>query len=161
MKPLLSAPPPFTVRLCHTLLTTRGARLTREEHVHVCASVPVCTSVWARQVCPEPHCVELPSVDSLPPPWWLSAGRGPKGERRPVTEPGPRGPRGAPALGHLPPRGSCPAPTRGLGRPGAHGRCPSSQRPHGGASPDLKAAGPSWAPGSQALMGPMAEASWY
>lgn len=31
----------------------------------------------------------------------------------------------------------------------------------GGASPDRKASGQSWAVGSQALMGPMAEASWY
>lgn len=31
----------------------------------------------------------------------------------------------------------------------------------GGGSPDLKASGQSWVPGSQALMGPMAEASWY
>lgn len=31
----------------------------------------------------------------------------------------------------------------------------------GGGSPDLKASGRSWAPGSQALMGPTAEASWY
>ena len=67
--PTLHCPP-----LCHTLLTTRGARLTHEEHMHVCVSVPVCTSVWARQVCPGPHCVELPSVDSLPPPRWPSAG---------------------------------------------------------------------------------------
>lgn len=28
-------------------------------------------------------------------------------------------------------------------------------------SPELKASGRSWAPGSQTLMGPMAEASWY
>lgn len=33
--------------------------------------------------------------------------------------------------------------------------------PRGGGSPDLKASALSWAPGSQALMGPMAEASWY
>ena len=39
---------------------------------------------------------------------------------------------------------------------------PEFRAPPGGeASPDLKAAGLSWAPGSQALMGPMAEASWY
>lgn len=111
----------------------------------------VCTSLWARQVCPGPRCVELPSVDSLPLPWWPSTGQGLEGQQGPVTEPGPRGPRGAPALGHLPPQGSCPAPTGD-----APALCPL-----GGASPDLKAAGLSWAPGSQALMGPMAEASWY
>lgn len=61
----------------------------------------------------------------------------------------PRSPQGgsSKSLGRLPF-----TPARHMG--------PLAPAPRGG-SPDLKASGLSWAPGSQALMGPTAEASWY
>lgn len=55
--------------------------------------------------------------------------------------------------------GSSKSPGR-LPFPPARHAGPLAPAPRGG-SPDLKASGLSWAPGSQALMGPMAEASWY
>lgn len=51
-------------------------------------------------------------------------------------------------------------PSGGQGRAPRRKTAPSAVLTRRG-SPESKASGRSWAPGSQTLMGPMAEASWY
>lgn len=109
----------------------RGAQPTHEERVHEPVGTCRCAQDLAVSSCPV-----WTACPSLVAEHWAR----PRGQQGPTHEPRTSGPRGAPALGHLPPQGSCPL-------TGDAQLCALE------ASPDLKAAGLSCALGPRRSCG--------